>query len=152
MPNIIALGNLIDRNDNNLLLKAKQKLKGVTFSTASAGNHGLSLAAGARLFGAKSIIYVSKNVPRKFIGQLEALGAKVSIIGDTYDESLQAAIHDSKKNNWTLISDSTLSDVPTEMYPEIEKKFFEIVKLIGYPEIKLGDKIDFKEQFKKNQK
>ena len=38
-----------------------------------------------------------KNVPRKFIGQLEALGAKVSIVGDTYDESLQAAIHDSKK-------------------------------------------------------
>tara|TARA_B100001121_G_scaffold227833_1_gene201142 strand:- start:2029 stop:2472 length:444 start_codon:yes stop_codon:yes gene_type:complete len=45
-----------------------------------------------------------------------------------------------------------LSDVPTEMYPEIEKKFFEIVKLIGYPEIKLGDKINFKEQFEKNQK
>ena len=45
-----------------------------------------------------------------------------------------------------------LSDVPTEMYPEIEKKFFEIVKLIGYPEIKLGKNINFKEQFEKNQK
>ena len=109
----IALGNLIDHNDKNLLLKAKQKLKGVTFSTASAGNHGLSLAAGARLFGAKSIIYVSKNVPKKFIGQLEELGAKVLIIGNTYDESLQAAIDDSKKNNWTLISDSTWENYDT---------------------------------------
>ena len=45
-----------------------------------------------------------------------------------------------------------LSDVPTEMYPEVEKKFFEIVKLIGYPEIKLGQKINFQEQFEKNQK
>ena len=45
-----------------------------------------------------------------------------------------------------------LSQVPTEMYPEIEKKFFEIVKLIGYPEIKLGEKINFQEQFEKNQK
>ena len=45
-----------------------------------------------------------------------------------------------------------LSDVPTEMYPEVEKKFFEIVKLIGYPEIKLGRKINFQEQFEKNQK
>ena len=45
-----------------------------------------------------------------------------------------------------------LSDVPTEIYPEIEKKFFEIVKSIGYPEIKLGKRIDFKELFEKNQK
>ena len=45
-----------------------------------------------------------------------------------------------------------LSDVPSEMYPEIEKKFFEIVKSIGYPEIKLEKKINFKELFEKNQK
>ena len=45
-----------------------------------------------------------------------------------------------------------LSEVPTEMYPEIEKKFFEIVKSIGYPEIKLGKRIDFKDLFEKNQK
>ena len=45
-----------------------------------------------------------------------------------------------------------LSDVPTEMYPEIEKRFFEIVKSIGYPEIKLEKKINFQELFEKNQK
>ena len=44
-----------------------------------------------------------------------------------------------------------LCDVPTEVYPEIEKKFFEITKSIGYPQIKLGEKINFKEQFEKNQ-
>ena len=45
-----------------------------------------------------------------------------------------------------------LSEVPTEMYPEIEKKFFEIVKSIGYPNIKLEKRINFKEMFEKNQK
>ena len=45
-----------------------------------------------------------------------------------------------------------LSEVPTEMYPVIEKKFFEIVKSIGYPEIKLEKRINFKEMFEKNQK
>ena len=45
-----------------------------------------------------------------------------------------------------------LSEVPTEMYPEIEKKFFELVKSIGYPEIKLEKRINFKEMFEKNQK
>ena len=38
------------------------------------------------------------------------------------------------------------------MYPEIEKKFFEIVKTIGYPEIKLEKKINFNELFEKDQK
>ena len=45
-----------------------------------------------------------------------------------------------------------LSEVPAEMYPEIEKKFFEIVKSIGYPDIKLEKRIDFKDLFEKNQK
>ena len=45
-----------------------------------------------------------------------------------------------------------LSEVPTEMYPEIEKKFFEIVKSIGYPDIKLEKRINFKDLFEKNQK
>ena len=45
-----------------------------------------------------------------------------------------------------------LSEVPTEMYPDIEKKFFEIVKSIGYPDIKLEKRIDFKDLFEKNQK
>ena len=45
-----------------------------------------------------------------------------------------------------------LSEVPTEMYPEIEKRFFEIVKSIGYPDIKLEKRIDFKDLFEKNQK
>ena len=103
----IALGVSINKPSTNLLSLAKEKLKGVTFSTASAGNHGLSLATGAKIFGAKSIVYVSKNVPNKFIAQLKSLGSKVSIVGNTYDESLKAAVDDSKKNNWILISDST---------------------------------------------
>ena len=42
--------------------------------------------------------------------------------------------------------------MPTEMYSEIENKFFEIVKTIGYPDIKLEKKINFKEMFEMNQK
>ena len=45
-----------------------------------------------------------------------------------------------------------LSEVPSEMYPEIEKKFFEIVNSIGYPQIKLEKRINFQDLFEKNQK
>ena len=45
-----------------------------------------------------------------------------------------------------------LCDVPTEMYPEMERKFLEVTKSIGYPPIGLDKKINFKELFEKNQK
>ena len=45
-----------------------------------------------------------------------------------------------------------LCDVPTEMYPEMERKFLEITQSIGYPQISLEKKVNFKELFEKNQK
>ena len=82
-------------------------LKGKCFVSASAGNHGLSLAAGARLFGAKAVIYLSKNVPSSFADLIRSYDAEVIIHGDDYDESLQAAIKASSDNDWILLSDST---------------------------------------------
>ncbi len=43
-----------------------------------------------------------------------------------------------------------LRDVPNEIYPEIEKTFMDIIKLCGYPELKLEKKINFTELFEKN--
>ena len=45
-----------------------------------------------------------------------------------------------------------LSDVPTDVYPELESRFLEITKSIGYPSIGLEKKVNFKELFEKNQK
>ena len=44
-------------------------LAGRTFVTASAGNHGLSVAAGARIFGADAVVYLAAQVALR-----EALG------------------------------------------------------------------------------
>ena len=103
----IALGNCFELDQSLVLEEIKEKLSGKTFSTASAGNHGLSVAAGARVFGANSQIYVSKNVPTAFIRKLEGFGAKVKVHGATYDESLNKVILDSEKSGWILLSDST---------------------------------------------
>ena len=54
-------------SENNLTLEDfKRTLRGVTFVTASAGNHGISMSVGAKLFGAKAIVFLSKNVPKTF--------------------------------------------------------------------------------------
>ena len=82
-------------------------LKGRTFVTASAGNHGLSVAAGAKLFGAKAMIFLSEAVPEAFSERLRAKGAEVVRAGADYEASMQAAAATAAAQNLTLLSDST---------------------------------------------
>lgn len=81
-------------------------LAGRTFLTASAGNHGLSVAAGARVFGAKAVIYLATSVPEAFAERLRAFGAEVVRAGTTYEESMAAATSASQTSG-TLLSDSS---------------------------------------------
>lgn len=85
----------------------KTALQGKTYVTASAGNHGLSVAAGARLFGAKAVIFLSETVPASFAARLREKGAEVKIAGDTYEASMAAAAKYAADEDAILLSDST---------------------------------------------
>ena len=82
-------------------------LEGRVFVTASAGNHGLSVAAGARIFGAKAVIHLSESVPRSFAARLAAMGAETVRDGATYEDSMEAAERAAARHGWTLLSDSS---------------------------------------------
>ncbi len=82
-------------------------LAGRTFVTASAGNHGLSVAAGAAVFGARAVIYLSDTVPDSFAQRLRAKGAEVLRAGRSYEASMDAAAHTAEAEGWTLLSDSS---------------------------------------------
>ena len=82
-------------------------LDGRTYITASAGNHGISVAAGAKVFGAKAVIYLAKTVPSDFADRLREKGADVVIEGDDYEASMAGAQKAAKDNGWTLLSDSS---------------------------------------------
>ncbi len=82
-------------------------LAGRTYVTASAGNHGLSVAAGAALFGARAVIYLSSTVPEGFAERLRGKGADVVRAGDDYEASMQAASDAAGQHGWTLLSDSS---------------------------------------------
>mgnify|MGYP000503883662 CR=1 FL=1 len=77
------------------------------FVTASAGNHGLSVAAGARLFGAKAVIYLAETVPEAFAARLREKGAEVVRAGAHYEASMKAAEQAAVARGWTLLSDSS---------------------------------------------
>ena len=93
--------------ENNNADDWKKALNGKCYVTASAGNHGLSLAAGARLFGAKAVIYLSKNVPSSFADKIKSYDAEVIIVGNSYEESMEGAKKAAADNNWMLLSDVT---------------------------------------------
>ncbi len=78
-----------------------------TYVTASAGNHGLSVAAGARVFGAKAVIYIAESVPDSFADRLRAEGAEVRREGQIYEDSMAAAAKAAADNGWRLLSDSS---------------------------------------------
>ena len=82
-------------------------LAGETFVSSSAGNHGLSIAAGAKAFGAKAVIYLSETVPEGFAERLRDLGADVVRAGSDYEGSMTAAMDAAHKNGWTILSDTS---------------------------------------------
>lgn len=86
---------------------AEGDLSDVTYVTASAGNHGLSVAAGAKAFGARAVVYVSETVPENFAERLRAQGAQVVREGATYEASMAAAATAAEANGWQLLSDSS---------------------------------------------
>lgn len=78
-----------------------------TYVCASAGNHGMAVATGARLFGAKARIHISAEVPASFAGRLEERGAQACISGADYEESLTIANEDCRNTGALLLADGS---------------------------------------------
>ena len=124
----------------------------------------------SKITNTESYIYLKENIPKYSLGidinsfPLKNNMAEVNIklTFSNKNEEIKQAYFEMTHVTVVRVEESAvnkdelkkifLSDVPTEMYPEIEKRFFEIVKSVGYPEIKLEKKINFKELFEKNQK
>lgn len=89
--------------------KARAAAANMTFITASAGNHGLSVAAGARIFGARGIIVLGSAVPEGFADRIRQAGAEVVRVDGSYEDSVQYAIDAAEKNDWLLVADGSWS-------------------------------------------
>lgn len=82
-------------------------IAGRTYVTASAGNHGMSVAAGAAAFSARSVVYIADTVPEAFAVRLAEHGAEVIREGAMYEASMAAAAQAAEDNDWALLSDSS---------------------------------------------
>ncbi|MEM9578045.1 MAG: pyridoxal-phosphate dependent enzyme [Pseudomonadota bacterium] len=86
---------------------AEGRAAGQTYVTASAGNHGLSVAAGAASFGARSRVFIAETVPEAFAERLRSHGAEVVRAGAVYEESMAEAARVAEAEGLVLLSDSS---------------------------------------------
>src|SRR5262245_47018000 len=77
------------------------------FSTASSGNHGRSVAAGAKLFGNRCIIFLPRFTSAEKEAAIRARGAEVIRVDGDYDTAVAECKRRSEENGWTIISDTS---------------------------------------------
>ncbi len=80
---------------------------GMTVACATDGNHGRSVAAGARLVGAPCVIFVHGGVSAERVAAIEAFGASIVRVAGSYDDSVTEAARQSAAAGWTVVSDTS---------------------------------------------
>ena len=90
-------------------------LKAITISSATDGNHGRSVAWGAKQFNCRCVIYIHAGVSQGREDALLALGAEVVHVAGNYDAAVHQCALDSEDNGWFVVSDTSYDgyeDVP----------------------------------------
>ena len=84
--------------------------KDIIVATATAGNHGKSVAWGARRLGLKCKIFISEFVSEARGQAMAELGADVVKVKGNYEKSLIECIKQSTDNNWQIVQDVAWKD------------------------------------------
>ena len=89
-----------------------------TVTCATDGNHGRSVAWGARLFGCRCVIYVHETVSQGRRDAIAAYGAQVVEVKGNYDDAVRHAAAQAAANGWTVVSDTSYpgyTKIPTDV-------------------------------------
>jgi diaminopropionate ammonia-lyase len=79
----------------------------MTFACATDGNHGRSVAQGARLVGARAVVFVHSGVSQERVAAIARFGAEMVRVAGSYDDSVEEAARVADKNGWTIVSDTS---------------------------------------------
>jgi diaminopropionate ammonia-lyase len=87
----------------------------ITVTAATDGNHGRSVAWGARNFGCRCVIYLPESTSEGRWRAIAAYGAQVRRVPGTYDDAVRRADADAAAHEWHVVSDTAYAgcmDVP----------------------------------------
>jgi len=90
--------------------KVSKGNKDIVVATATAGNHGRSVAWGARRLGLKCKIFISEFVSEARGQAMAELGADVVKVKGNYEKSLIECIKQSTDNDWQIVQDVAWKD------------------------------------------
>ena len=96
--------------------ETKARLDGLTFVTATDGNHGRGVAWAARQFGFRSVVYMPRGSARERLENIRAEGAEASITELNYDDAVRLANTHAEKYGWVMVQDTAwegYEDIPT---------------------------------------
>lgn len=96
----------------------KNLAKAITVCCATDGNHGRSVAWGARMFGARAVIFIHAAVSQKRADAIRGYGAEVVRTTGNYDDSVRQADRAAAANGWFVVSDTSYpgyTDVPRDV-------------------------------------
>jgi diaminopropionate ammonia-lyase len=79
----------------------------ITVTSATDGNHGRSVAWGARMSGCHSIIFIHETVSTEREQAIAEQGAEVRRVKGTYDDAVRTAQSTAKQQGWFVIQDTT---------------------------------------------
>jgi diaminopropionate ammonia-lyase len=79
----------------------------MTVACATDGNHGRSVAWGARNAGCRAVIFIHAGVSQSRADQMAAFGAEIRRVAGTYDDSVRIAAEIATREGWTVVSDTS---------------------------------------------
>lgn len=100
--------------------ETRSALAGLTFVTATDGNHGRGIAWTAARLGLNSVVYMPKGSARERLENIRALGAKAEITPWNYDDTVRYASRQAEEQGWVLVQDTSW-----EGYEEIPGRIME---------------------------
>jgi diaminopropionate ammonia-lyase len=106
----------------------------ITVASATDGNHGRSVAWGAKLFGCNCTIYIHAGVSDGRERALRDLGADVVRVSGDYDETVRRCAEDARRNEWTVVSDTSWEGyrrIPTNVMYGYTVMVEEMVEQLG---------------------
>ena len=98
--------------------RLKETAKTITVCCATDGNHGRSVAWGARMFGARAVIFIHATVSERRADAIRRYGAEVVRTSGNYDDSVREADRTAAANGWFVVSDTSYpgyTDVPRDV-------------------------------------
>lgn len=100
------LGRDVDASEINDA-KVRQIASSMIFVCATDGNHGRSVAQGAGLVGARSVIYVHAGVSRERVAAIARFGAEIVQVEGGYDHAVREVARVGAERGWKIVSNTS---------------------------------------------